>query len=108
MLGPDPWYQYRTLRRAAIVGVSAFSLAGALLVLKQVTMSLRAVQILVVGWFVFVLIMQTLTYHLRCPRCGQRFHVKGTFKQMATKCLHCGQNKYEDVIATTNSGKIGQ
>ena len=109
MLGTDPWHHYRTLRRATIVAVSLFSLTTALVVLKQIDMSLRALQILVVGWLIFGLAMTILTYHVRCPRCGQKFYVKGTaYWQMATKCLHCGQKKYADVGAPTKPIGIGQ
>jgi predicted nucleic acid-binding Zn-ribbon protein len=53
--------------------------------------------------------MITLTYRVRCPRCGQKFYAKGTvYWQMATKCLHCGQKKYADVGAPTKSDGIGR
>jgi hypothetical protein len=109
MFGTDPWQHHRTLRRATIVGVSAFFLITAPIVLKRIDMSLRALQVLFFGWMIFVLTMMTLTYRVRCPRCGQKFYVKGTvYWQMATKCLHCGQKKYADVGAPTNPDGIGQ
>ena len=41
---------------------------------------------------------------IRCPRCGQKFYVKGTvYRQVATKCLHCGEKKYADVGAPDES-----
>ena len=79
------------------------------MVLKRIDMSLRALQALFFGWMIFVLTMMTLTYRVRCPRCGQKFYVKGTvYWQVATKCLHCGEKKYADVGAPTNPDGIGQ
>jgi hypothetical protein len=109
MLRTDPWHHHRTLRRATIIGVSAFFLITAPIALKRIDMSLRALQILFFGWMIFVLTMITLTYRVRCPRCGQKFYAKGTvYWQMATKCLHCGQKKYADVGAPTKSDGIGR
>jgi hypothetical protein len=59
---------------------------------------LPAVYTVTFGWMIFGLVMIILTHEIRCPRCGQRFYAKGAdFWQMAKKCLHCGQQKYEDV-----------
>jgi DNA-directed RNA polymerase subunit RPC12/RpoP len=99
----DPWHRFRALKRATIFGVSLFFLMSAPLVLERVAMRTRPVYLLAVylelaGWAIFVLVMITLTHEIRCPRCGQRFYVKGTvFWQVATKCLRCGQKKYGDV-----------
>jgi hypothetical protein len=73
MFGTDPWHHHRTLRRATIIGVSAFFLISAPIVLKRIDMSLRALQVLFFGWMIFVLTMMALTYRVRCPRCGHKF-----------------------------------
>ena len=99
----DPWHRFRTLKRATVIGIAVFSLTSIPLVLGRVEMRPRAVYLPAVytvtfGWMIFGLVMIILTHEIRCPRCGQRFYAKGAdFWQMAKKCLHCGQQKYEDV-----------
>jgi DNA-directed RNA polymerase subunit RPC12/RpoP len=58
---------------------------------------------MIVGWIIFVSAMLILTHEVRCPRCSQRFYVKDVFWQMATRCLHCGQQKYGDVGTAAKS-----
>lgn len=109
MLETDPWHHQRMLRRATIIGVSVFVLITAPVALKRIDVSLRVLQVLFFGWMTYVLTMITLTYRVRCPRCGQRFYVKEpVFWQMATKCLHCGQKKYAHIGAPTNPGANGK
>jgi len=99
----DPWHRFRILKRATVIGVSVFLLTSIPLVLERVQMRTRAVYLVAVylatgAWMIFGLVMITLTHEVRCPRCGQRYYAKGAvFWQMATKCLHCGQQKYGDV-----------
>ena len=101
----DPWHRFRTLKRATVIGISVFFLTSIPLVLGRVELRPRAgyppaVYTVTFGWMIFGLVMIILTHEVRCPRCGKRFYVKkGVFWQMATKCLHCGQQKYGDVAS---------
>jgi len=103
MLGTDPWHHYRTLRRAKILGVCVFVLTTALVAtFAQTHMRSPVLLIPFFGWMIFGLVMEVLAHQVRCPRCGQKFYVKGSlYWQMATKCLHCGQKKYTDVGTPT-------
>jgi hypothetical protein len=95
----DPWHRFRTLKRIDVIGVSVFLLTFVLLGLGRVDMRSHAIYFVIFlwGWAIFTLVMIKLTREVRCPRCGQRFYVKDVFWQMATKCLHCGRQKYADL-----------
>jgi len=93
----DPWHRFRALKRATVIGVSVFFLTFAFVVLGRVDMRSRVVYLVIICWMIFGLAMLILTHGTRCPRCGGRFYVKDIFWQMATRCLHCGQQKYGDL-----------
>jgi hypothetical protein len=78
MLGIDPWHHHRTLRRATIIGVSAFFLITAPIALKRIDMSLRGLQILFFGWMIFILTNDDTNLPGQVSSMRPKFYVKGT------------------------------
>jgi DNA-directed RNA polymerase subunit RPC12/RpoP len=100
----DPWKHHRVLKRIGRVTAIFISMTVAFVALGLIDMRSRGFQMLMYCWMLFVLVMLTVTHEARCPRCGQRFYVKGLeFWQMTTRCLHCGQRKYAALGAIPKS-----
>jgi hypothetical protein len=76
-----------------------------LVMVGQVDLRTRGTGLLVVCVMIYGLVMTILTHEVRCPRCGERFYVQGSyFWQITKRCLHCGQLKYADVVTPPKAG----
>ncbi|HTP65606.1 MAG TPA: hypothetical protein VMJ66_09480 [Geobacteraceae bacterium] len=54
------------------------------------TRSNRAVAVVYCIWIVFLAKAVLPVAFVLCPRCGNRFHMKGFFPRYRRRCLHCG------------------
>ncbi len=54
------------------------------------TRSNRALAAVFVIWIVFLCKAVLPVAFVLCPRCGNRFHMKGFFPLYLRRCLHCG------------------
>jgi hypothetical protein len=66
----------------------------------QLTQSYKATGILLVIWFILLCIVVTLTAIVKCPRCGNTFHMRDSTLSYSRKCRHCGLHVCEDKHAT--------
>jgi hypothetical protein len=55
------------------------------------------------GWFVVLLTVTAISAVVRCPRCGNYFHVNGMTLLYLRRCLHCQLHLVEDKRRTTPS-----
>jgi len=56
----------------------------------QVTQSDAKTFIVFGIWFILVCIAGSLAALVKCPRCGNYFHMNGVMPLYLRKCLHCG------------------
>jgi hypothetical protein len=54
------------------------------------TQSDRATAKVFAVWFVLACVASCLAAFVRCPRCGNFFHVQGFIPMYLRSCLHCG------------------
>lgn len=47
-------------------------------------------------WFAFLLAASCAASFVRCPRCGNYFHVHGFVPLFVRRCVHCGLHLTED------------
>ena len=57
--------------------------------LMGMAMSYKAVSEAFIVWFVVTFAIGFYTAAVRCPRCGNYFHMNGTSLLYLRKCLHC-------------------
>lgn len=69
----------------------------AIWVTLQLTGSDRKTAVVFVVWVVLVLWAALAASLVRCPRCGNPYHLNGVFPLFLRRCVHCGQSlKGED------------
>lgn len=56
----------------------------------EITRSYRSTGIVFGIWFVFLCITVTLYGVVRCPQCGNFFHMRNSTLSFARSCRHCG------------------
>lgn len=56
---------------------------------QELTGSFRGAMPFFFAWFVLLLVVTGFSATVRCPRCGNYFHVNGTTLLYLRKCLHC-------------------
>jgi len=54
------------------------------------TQSDRATAKVFAVWFVLTCIASCLSAFVKCPRCGNLYHVNGVIPLYLRRCLHCG------------------
>jgi ribosomal protein L37E len=98
----DPWRYHRALKSIGLISILLVFLIAASVALGLISERSRGFHLLVYCWMVLGLVMLTATHEVRCPRCGQRFYAKRLdFWQLTKTCLHCGQEKYAEVAASS-------
>jgi uncharacterized membrane protein (DUF485 family) len=65
----------------------------------EMTQSYRATGIVFAVWFVFLCLSMTLFAVIRCPQCGNYFHMRNATLSFARTCRHCGQSLKADKIS---------
>ena len=56
----------------------------------QLTQSYKATGIVFLLWVISLCIAVTLTAIVKCPRCGNNFHMRNSTLSYHRKCSHCG------------------
>ena len=56
----------------------------------RITQSDRATAKVFAVWFVLACIASCFSAFVKCPRCGQFFHIQGFMPVYLRRCVHCG------------------
>lgn len=93
------WLEYRKRRALfmfVFVGYGAI-VAFISYLTQNLTYSHKLTNILGFTWFLFMIVAIGRLQVWRCPRCGERFFMKFFWHNIfASRCLHCGLEKYAD------------
>lgn len=66
----------------------------------QLTQSYKATGIAVLIWIILLSIVVTLTAIVKCPRCGNNFHMRNSTLTYHRKCRYCGLHLCADKHST--------
>lgn len=85
-------------RRLWLWGVIAVYVP-AILVTFQFTSAFRVLGTVFIVWFVMLVSAAVASAFVRCPRCGNYFHMHGMTLLYLRKCLHCQLHINADRVA---------
>jgi len=76
----------------------------AMLVTMKISPTFRALAVVFALWFILLWIVVGYSALIRCPRCGNYFHMNGMTLLYLRKCLHCqlhltADKRKKDVVA---------
>lgn len=80
----------RIRRRRIYLWLVSLAYVPIMLTTLELTHSNHVLAVVFVIWLIFLCRAVLPVAFVLCPRCGNRFHMKGFFPSYRRRCLHCG------------------